>query len=96
MTQVINSLEMTYAGVKRFRGEIFTLLGLPNDEKLVRVGHFRVISGETRIENIYRDDGTGREFVDEATLRAYQRSGDKTAIRVKRSAGRPRKAANAV
>ncbi len=91
-TRVISNIEMSYNGIKRYKGELFDLIGALNDEKLVRVGHVRVVANaslDTRL--IVRDDATGREFVDEAARIAYRRAAPSDAIVVQRKAGRPRK-----
>lgn len=99
MTNVVNTFgEMTYNGITRYRGEIFTLAEAMNDEKLIRIHYVRVIDGE-RIEAInktrVRDDYSGRDFIDELSLQAYRRNAPNDAVVLRRKVGRPRKVASA-
>lgn len=65
--EVICKEEMNYNGVQRFRGEIFRLIGAPNDDALVKVGYVRVIHPDEVVERIV--DDSGRIFIDETARR---------------------------
>lgn len=87
--EVICQFEMTYAGVKRYKGEIFRLIGARNDDTLVRIGHVRPITGDTDIPGRVRDD-TGREFTDESSRVAFRlQEGSDPAVIIRRP-GRPK------
>lgn len=89
MTLVANNDEMNYDGVKRYRNEIFELIGARNDDKLVALHYVKVIPDDAKV---VRDDYTGRRFATESALDAYRRvapQADRSTI-VRRTAGRPK------
>jgi hypothetical protein len=87
-TKVISQINMNYDGTERYRGEIFNLGGLRNDDKLVRIGHVRPVTGDMELAPV-RDD-TGREFIDEGSRRAYRLIAPaKEVAIVQRRPGRP-------
>lgn len=90
LAKVICNVEMLYNSIKRYKGEVFELVGARNDDKLVRVGHVRPVTGDMEpLKGIERDDATGRIFVDRAAWEAYRRAAPADAVIVQRRAGRP-------
>lgn len=89
---------MMYAGVKRYRGEIFNLGGFRNDDALVRN---LMVSLWLDDNESYRADNMGRDFVSEDAARRAQRdtefvpliinseTGEATVETLKRKPGRP-------
>ena len=90
LAKVICNVEMLYNGIKRYKGELFEMIGALNDDKLVRVGHVRPVTGEMEpLKGTERDDATGRVFVDRNAWEAYRRTAPSDAVIVQRRAGRP-------
>lgn len=90
MATVICNVEMLYGGIKRYKGEVFEMIGALNDDKLVRVGHVRPVTGDMLpLKGTERDDATGRVFVDRSSWEAYRRAAPSDAVIVQRRAGRP-------
>lgn len=94
MPKVICLQNMKYDGVDRYKGEVIALIGARNDDALVRVGHVRVITGDSNLTPV-RDDYSGREFIDERALETYRMVAPREAIIIRRGPGRPRKEATA-
>jgi hypothetical protein len=90
LTDAICNFEMTYLGVKRYKGEIFTMGRAMNDEKLVRVGHLTPVTDQFDTATWVTDD-SGRRFTTEEARLNYRRSAPNDVIVVRRGRGRPKK-----
>lgn len=93
MTDVLCNFEMDYAGTKRYKGEIFTLQGALNDEKMVRIGYLKPVILE-EVETKVVDD-TGRIFANESSRIEYRKNAPNDVIVVRRGRGRPKKSESA-
>ncbi len=85
MVQVVIQREMTYDGIKRYKGEIMALHGARNDDKLVRNNLVRIFDEEH--ENCIRADNLGRDFTTEESLRVAQRDVDFAPLHINSETG---------
>lgn len=88
-SMVASRKNFVYNGVNRYKGEIFPLLGMRNDERLVDNDFCVPFKGD---EEALVIDDTGRRFIDEAARVAYRQTAPKTdtAIVATKRPGRPR------
>lgn len=77
---------MNYDGTKRFKDEIFELIGARNDDALVRVKY--VVLWDEKKHSEVRDD-SGRCFISEGARQHYRMSVGNEAVIVRRPVGRP-------
>ncbi len=97
MTVVASNTDMTYAGIKRYKGEIFTLRGARNDDNIVRNALVRLFDEDT--EDKHRADNLGRDFISLEAMARAQRDANMVSLTLssegeqeapaKRKRGRP-------
>lgn len=88
-SMVASRKNFLYNGVNRYKGEIFLLLGMRNDDKLVKHDYCAPFDGE---ESELVTDDSGRRFIDESARVAYRQTApkDETTIVTTKRVGRPR------